>query len=49
MEENLIKTPLGYTPTETVMAGNVREEKSPIKPTPRRAALASEIKIMQAI
>ena len=36
-------------PTVPVMDGNIKEEEPPNQPTPRREALASERKIMQAI
>ena len=48
-EEHLIKPPLGKIPTVPVIAVNIREENPPLQPTPRRAALASARKIMQAI
>ena len=48
-EEHLLKKPLGKIPNVPVVAGNVREENLPFQPTSRRATLARERKIMQAI
>ena len=45
----LYKPPLGNMPTVPVMTGNVREDKPPCQPTPKRAVLESARKIMQAI
>ena len=46
---HLLKPPLEHMPKVPTVAGNVREEKMPIQPTPGRAVLASSRKIMQAI
>ena len=48
-EEHLLKLQLGQMPTVSVLSGNIRKDKPPLQPTPRRAVLASARKIMQAI
>ena len=48
-ELQILKIPIGHKPTLPVMTGNIKEEKPPRQPTPRRATLESAIKIMQAI
>ena len=39
--ETFLKLQLGQMPTVPVIAGNEREEKPPLPPTPKQAALAS--------
>ena len=48
-EEHLLKPPLGNMPTAPVMAGNARQDKPPLQPTPIRDALESARKNMQTI
>ena len=48
-EEKLLKPPPGQKPTMPAIGINLREENTPCQPTPRRAALVSARKIMQAI
>ena len=48
-EKQLLKPPIEQMPTVPVMVVNVREQKTSRQPTPRRAALVSARKILQAI